>query len=56
VVAAFALGPAGPIMALRETSVVFAVVIVWLFLEERLTLRRVIVCAVVAIGAACLGQ
>jgi drug/metabolite transporter (DMT)-like permease len=56
VVAAFALGPAGPITALRETSVVFAVVIGWLFLGERLTSRRLIACAVVAVGAICLGQ
>jgi drug/metabolite transporter (DMT)-like permease len=55
VVAAFALGPAGPITALRETSVVFAVLIGWLLLGERLTLRRVIACAVVAAGAICLG-
>jgi len=56
VVAAFALGPAGPITALRETSVVFAVLIGWLFLGEKLTLRRIVACAVVAIGAICLGQ
>jgi drug/metabolite transporter (DMT)-like permease len=54
VVAAFRLGPAGPITALRETSVVFAVLIGWLFLEERLTLRRVLACVVVAAGAICL--
>ncbi|WP_395448812.1 EamA family transporter [Aminobacter sp. UC22_36] len=55
VVAAFALGPAGPISALRETSVVFAVLIGWLFLGETLTMRRIIACAVVAAGAICLG-
>lgn len=55
VVAAFALGPAGPITALRETSVVFAVLIGWLFLGETLTMRRIIACAVVAAGAICLG-
>ena len=55
VVAAFALGPAGPITALRETSVVFAVLIGWLFLGETLTVRRIIACAVVAAGAICLG-
>ncbi len=54
VVAAFALGPAGPITALRETSVVFAVLIGWLFLGEVLTLRRVVACAIVALGAICL--
>ncbi|CAN7666162.1 EamA family transporter [Aminobacter sp. LjRoot7] len=55
VVAAFAIGPAGPITALRETSVVFAVLIGWLFLGETLTVRRIIACAVVAAGAICLG-
>ncbi|QPC91865.1 DMT family transporter [Mesorhizobium sp. INR15] len=55
VVAAFALGPAGPITALRETSVVFAALIGWLFLGERLTPGRVAACAVVALGAICLG-
>lgn len=54
VVAAFALGPAGPITALRETSVVFAVLIGWLLLEEVLTLRRVVACVIVALGAICL--
>lgn len=55
VVAAFALGPAGPITALRETSVVFAVLIGWLFLGEALTARRIVACGIVAIGAICLG-
>ncbi|UDL89102.1 DMT family transporter [Mesorhizobium sp. PAMC28654] len=55
VVAAFALGPAGPITALRETSVVFAALIGWLFLAEQLTARRIAACAVVAAGAICLG-
>lgn len=56
VVAAFALGPAGPITALRETSVVFAVVIGRLFLGESLTLRRILVCVIVAAGAILLGR
>jgi drug/metabolite transporter (DMT)-like permease len=55
VVAAFALGPAGPIAAIRETSVVFAAFIGWLFLGERLTPRRAVACAVVALGAISLG-
>ncbi|CAN7460470.1 DMT family transporter [Mesorhizobium amorphae] len=55
VVAAFALGPAGPITAIRETSVVFAAFIGRLFLGELLTPRRVGACAVVALGAICLG-
>ncbi|TIO75886.1 MAG: EamA family transporter [Mesorhizobium sp.] len=55
VVAAFALGPAGPITAIRETSVVFAAFIGRFFLGEHLTPRRVGACAVVALGAICLG-
>jgi len=56
VIAAFSLGPAGPITALRETSVVFAVLIGWLFLEETLTFRRIFACVVVAAGAILLGH
>jgi drug/metabolite transporter (DMT)-like permease len=55
VISALALGPVGPISALRETSVVFAVVIGRVFLGEKLTLGRLAACAVVAFGAACLG-
>jgi drug/metabolite transporter (DMT)-like permease len=55
VISALALGPIGPISALRETSVVFAVVIGRIFLGEALTMRRLAACAVVAFGAACLG-
>ena len=54
VIAALALGPAGPTTALRETSVVFAALIGWLFLGEVLTLRRITACVVVAAGAICL--
>lgn len=56
VIAAFSLGPAGPITALRETSVVFAVLIGWLFLEETLTFRRILACLIVAAGAILLGH
>ena len=56
VVAAFALGPAGPITALRETSVIFAVVIGWLVLGESLTSRRILACVIVAAGAVLLGR
>ena len=55
IVAAFTLGPAGPITALRETSIIFATLIGWFFLNEVLTLRRLVSCAVVAAGAVCLG-
>ncbi|NNU47957.1 EamA family transporter [Rhizobium sp. WYCCWR 11279] len=56
VIAAFSLGPAGPITALRETSVVFAVLIGWLFLKETLTFRRILACLIVAAGAILLGH
>jgi len=56
VVAAFALGPAGPISALRETSVVFAALIGWLFLGERLTARRIFACTLVVAGAVLIGR
>jgi drug/metabolite transporter (DMT)-like permease len=55
VVAAFRLGPAGPVAAIRETSVVFAALIGWLLLGEKLTPRRIAACAVVTLGAVCLG-
>lgn len=56
VIAAFAIGPAGPVTALRETSVVFAVLLGRAFLGEALTLRRVTACAIVALGAVGLGS
>lgn len=55
VIAAFALGPVGPITALRETSVIFAALIGGFFLGETLTLRRIGACAIVALGAICFG-
>jgi drug/metabolite transporter (DMT)-like permease len=56
VVIAFSMGPAGPITALRETSVVFAILIGWLFLGEKLTAPRIVAGIVVAAGAICLGH
>jgi uncharacterized membrane protein len=55
VVAAFGLGPAGSITAIRQTSVVFAALIGWLFLEEMLTPRRIVDCIVAALGAISIG-
>jgi len=55
IILAFTMGPAGPITALRETSVVFAVLIGWLFLKEKLTARRILACIVVAAGAILIG-
>ncbi|MFK8253606.1 EamA family transporter [Ancylobacter terrae] len=50
VLAAFAIAPAGPVTALRETNVVFAALLGHVFLGERLTLRRLLACALVALG------
>lgn len=47
--------PLGPVSALRETSVVFAALIGWLFLGQRVGLRRGVACVVIAAGAAWLG-
>ena len=44
----------GAVSALRETSVVFAAVIARVFMQERLTVRRLTACAVIALGAACI--
>lgn len=53
VVVAYSFAPAGLVTAVRETSVVFAVLIGALFLGERLTARRLAACVVVAAGAIC---
>ncbi len=46
------LAPLGAISALRETSVVFAAILGWLFLGERFSPRRIAACVAVAAGAA----
>ena len=53
----FALGraPIGAVSALRETSVVFAGLLGHFWLGERLTLRRLLFCCVIAAGAALIG-
>ena len=51
VVVAYSFAPAGLVTAVRETSVVFAVLIGALFLGEQLTLRRLAACVIVAVGA-----
>jgi len=45
------LAPAAQVTALRETSVVFAALIAWVFLRERLGPRRWLGAALVALGA-----
>ncbi|KAF1044891.1 MAG: hypothetical protein GAK35_01569 [Herbaspirillum frisingense] len=56
VIWAVTLAPMGMVSALRETSVLFALLIGALFLGERLTLRRVLSCLVIAAGAVVLGM
>lgn len=53
VVVAYSFAPAGLVTAVRETSVVFAVLIGAFFLGERLTFRRLAACVIVAVGAIC---
>ena len=48
-------GAMGSVSALRETSVVFAVLIGRMFLRETVSERRWLACVVVAVGAVCLG-
>lgn len=55
IIAALALGDVGPIAALRETSIVFSALIGRLFLAEKLTTRRLLVCLAVTLGAVCIG-
>ncbi|MFD1746338.1 EamA family transporter [Rhizobium helianthi] len=56
VIIAYSMGPAGPITAIRETSVVFAMIIGRLFLGETLTPKRIIACVIVAVGAIAIGR
>jgi uncharacterized membrane protein len=54
VTSALAMGKLGAVSALRETSVVFSALIGRVVLGEALTVRRVLVCLAVAVGAACI--
>ncbi|GAB2733110.1 DMT family transporter [Kitasatospora kifunensis] len=51
---ALSLSPMGPVSALRETSVVFATLIGWRFLGEKLSPARLGACSAIALGAFCL--
>lgn len=55
VIYAMAGAPMGAVSALRETSVLFAAVIGYLFLGETLTVRKVLACAVIASGTIIIG-
>jgi drug/metabolite transporter (DMT)-like permease len=54
VIWALARSPMGQVSALRETSILFAVLIGRVFLGERLTLNRIVAGVTIAIGAICL--
>ncbi|WHS58290.1 DMT family transporter [Pseudomonas sp. G2-4] len=47
--------PLGAVSALRETSVLFAALIGYVFLGEKLTARRLLACAVIASGTLIIG-
>lgn len=55
VIWAMQFGAMGSVSALRETSVVFAVLIGRLFLNEEMSVRRLSSCVVIALGAVCIG-
>ncbi len=55
VIWAVTLAPMGTVSALRETSVLFAALIGWLFLGEKLSMRRILSCLLITIGAVVLG-
>ena len=54
VIFAMTRAPMGSVSALRETSVLFAVLLARMFFNERLTARRIISAVVIAAGALCL--
>jgi drug/metabolite transporter (DMT)-like permease len=56
VIWAASISPMGQVSALRESGVVVAAILGWLFLGEQLESRRLVACLVVAAGAACLGM
>ncbi|MBK5518881.1 DMT family transporter [Pseudomonas sp. TH10] len=55
VIYAMSAAPMGAVSALRETSVLFAVLIGYFFLGETLTIRKILACAVIAIGTIIIG-
>ncbi|MBC3361759.1 DMT family transporter [Pseudomonas sp. SWRI154] len=55
VIYAMNAAPLGAVSALRETSVLFAALIGYLFLGETLTTRRLLACAVIASGILIIG-
>ena len=54
VIFAMTRAPMGSVSALRETSVLFAILLARMFFNERLTARRIVSAVVIAAGALCL--
>jgi drug/metabolite transporter (DMT)-like permease len=54
VILAMTLTPMGAVAALREVSILFAVLIGRVFLKERMSAARVAAAGVIALGAGCL--
>lgn len=55
IIYAMTAAPMGAVSALRETSVLFAAVLGYLFLGETLTLRKMLACAVIVTGTLMIG-
>jgi len=55
VIYAMTLAPMGAVSALRETSVLFAALLGYLFLGESLTARKILSCVVIAAGTIIIG-
>ncbi|PWC22749.1 EamA family transporter [Brenneria roseae subsp. roseae] len=55
IIYAMTVAPMGTVSALRETSVLFAAVLGYLFLGETLTLRKMLACVVIATGTLMMG-
>lgn len=55
IIYAMMAAPMGAVSALRETSVLFAAVLGYLFLGEKLTLRKMLACTVIASGTLMIG-
>jgi drug/metabolite transporter (DMT)-like permease len=51
IIEAYRYLPIAMVSALREMSSIFAVLIGWLFMREKLTPRRIVACALVTLGA-----
>ena len=51
IIEAYRYLPIATVSALRELSSIFAVLIGWLFMREKLTPRRIVACALVTLGA-----